>query len=82
MLRSLAHWLYDRDPLESLRFEDSLARLRKRIGEDDRYLPELIRRHLLENRHRTTVVLRPDEKRVRARSSRGGAFSRRACSDG
>ena len=61
MLRSLAHWLYDRDPLESLRFEDSLARLRQRIDEDDRYLPELIRCHLLENKHRTTVVLRPDE---------------------
>ncbi len=61
MLRSLAHWLYDRDPLEALRFEGSLSRLRQRIESDERFLPDLLRRHLLDNEHRTTVVLRPDD---------------------
>ncbi len=74
MLRSLAHWLYDRDPLEALRFEESLARLRTRLEDDSDFLAGLVRRHLLDNAHRTTVVLRPDgaegERQERAERDR------------
>jgi presequence protease len=62
MLRCLARWLYDRDPYTALRFEDSLAQLRKNLEGDERFLEKLLRRHLLENNHRTTVVLKPDEE--------------------
>ena len=60
MLRLLTDWLYDRDPFTPLRFADSFAALKAKLAADDRYLEELIQRHLLDNAHRTTVVLQPD----------------------
>ena len=69
MFRSLSGWLYDRDPFATLSFEESLSWIKSRLKEDDRYLERLIRRHLLDNVHRTTVILEPDselEKREEA----------------
>ena len=60
MLRLLTNWLYDRDPFTPLRFADSFAALKAKLAADDRYLEGLIQRHLLDNAHRTTVVLQPD----------------------
>ncbi len=60
MLRMLTDWLHDRDPFEPLRFESSFAALRARLAADDRYLEGLIQRYLLDNPHRTTVILEPD----------------------
>ena len=60
MLRLLTDWLYDRDPFTPLRFADSFAALKAKLAADDRYLEGLIQRHLLDNSHRTTVVLQPD----------------------
>ena len=60
MLRLLTNWLYDRDPFTPLRFADSFAALKDKLAADDRYLEGLIQRHLLDNAHRTTVVLQPD----------------------
>ena len=60
MLRLLTDWLYDRDPFTPLRFADSFAALKAKLAADDRYLEGLIQRHLLDNAHRTTVVLQPD----------------------
>jgi hypothetical protein len=58
MLRSLSSWLYDGDPFEPLTFESSLNAIKARAKE--RFFENLIRRHLLENPHRTTVILTPD----------------------
>ena len=60
MLRLLTDWLYDRNPFTPLRFADSFAALKAKLAADDRYLEGLIQRHLLDNEHRTTVVLQPD----------------------
>ena len=60
MLRLLTDWLYDRDPFTPLRFADSFAALKAKLAADDRYLEGLIQRHLLDNSHRTTVILQPD----------------------
>ena len=60
MLKSLTDWLYGRDPFVPLRFEDSFASLKAKLAEDDRYLENLLQRHLLDNTHRTRVVLEPD----------------------
>ena len=60
MLRLLTDWLYDRDPFTPLRFADSFAALKAKLAADDRYLEGLIQRHILDNAHRTTVVLQPD----------------------
>ena len=60
MLRALSTWLYSGDPLEPLAFEAPLAALKKRLAEQPNYFGELIRRLILDNPHRSTVLLRPD----------------------
>ena len=60
MLRSLTNWVYDRDEIEPLRFERSLKELRIKIEEDGRYLEKMLRKRLIDNVHRSTVILQPD----------------------
>lgn len=60
MLSSLSTWLYDGDPLATLRFEAPLAAIKGRLEGGEAYFEKLIQRYLVENRHRTTVVLEPD----------------------
>ena len=55
-------WLYDKDPLDSLRYERPLTAVKQRIAEDDQYLQNLIGKHLLDNAHRMTVTLEPDSE--------------------
>jgi len=60
MLRALSTWLYDGDPLEPLAFEAPLAAIKRRLQENPRYFEGLIQRLILDNPHRSTVLLRPD----------------------
>ncbi len=60
MLRALTTWLHGHDPLALLRFERPLSDLKTRIASDPMFFSDLIRRHFLENSHRTTVLLVPD----------------------
>jgi Zn-dependent M16 (insulinase) family peptidase len=60
MLRSLRDWLHDRDPLAPLAFEAPLAAVRRTFGKEPRLFEGLIRRHILDNPHRTTLTLTPD----------------------
>lgn len=59
MLRSLTSWTYDRDPLAPLAFAAPLAAVKANAA-GKAYFGGLIQQHLLGNRHRTTVILRPD----------------------
>jgi len=58
MLRSLTTWLYGGDPLAPIRFEAPLAALKERVSAGGCF-ESLILRHLCENPHRTTLVLKP-----------------------
>ena len=60
MLRALTTWLYDRDPFALLAFEKPLANLKADMAASPSYFPGLIRRYLLDNPHRSTVILEPD----------------------
>ncbi|NNJ11205.1 peptidase M16 [Chloroflexales bacterium ZM16-3] len=60
MLRALGTWLYEGDPLAPLRFEEPMAAVRAAIDGGERIFEGLIRSTLLENTHRTRVLLRPD----------------------
>jgi Zn-dependent M16 (insulinase) family peptidase len=54
-------WMYDRDVVDSVKFEDALTEVRSRIASTPRYLEGLIEQYFLNNKHRTTVNLLPDE---------------------
>ncbi len=84
MLRSLSTWLYDGDPLAPLRFEQPLGAIKGRLATGEAYFEELIRRHLLDNPHRTTVILKPDpelRQREEAAEAERLAQSRAAMSE-
>ncbi|WP_372964542.1 insulinase family protein [Marinobacter sp.] len=61
IMQSIAPMVHGGDPVELLDLEPVLATLREKIKDPD-YVPDLIRRKLLDNPHRVTLTLRPDEK--------------------
>jgi presequence protease len=69
MLRSLKTWLYDRDPLMPLAFQAPLGSLKTRIAAGEPYFEDLITRNLLDNPHRTTLVLQPDPEQAERETS-------------
>ena len=60
MLRVLTTWIYDEDPFKLMDFERPLNEIRQRLSADPHYFESLIRAHLLDNAHRTTLRLTPD----------------------
>ncbi len=60
MLRSLETWLYDKDPLALLAFEEPLNAVKARLEAGEPYFEHLIEAYLVNNTHRTSVVLTPD----------------------
>jgi Zn-dependent M16 (insulinase) family peptidase len=72
-----AVWLYGLDPLAFLHLGPVLARLRQRLDQDPQVLTRLIQRHLLDNPHRLSLVLRPQPGRPAEREQRLAARVRR-----
>ncbi|MDR1686739.1 MAG: insulinase family protein [Desulfovibrio sp.] len=63
MLRALVTWLHDGDPLDPLRFEGPLHKIKEHIAAASGsrgYFEKLIDKFLLSNPHRVTVILKPD----------------------
>lgn len=60
MIAALSTWLYGGDPLAPLAFEAPLAAIKARLAAGERYFEALIVRFLLDNPHRTTVLLEPE----------------------
>ncbi len=60
MMGAVHGWLYADDPITSLGFAAPLAALRRHLDEGPDYLRELIRTYLVDNPHRTVVILRPE----------------------
>ncbi|MBN2002472.1 MAG: insulinase family protein [Anaerolineae bacterium] len=60
MLRALTSWLHDGDPFAPIAFEAPLNAVKERLAANPRFLEGLIQTYLLDNTHRTVVVLAPD----------------------
>ncbi|HEV7719309.1 MAG TPA: insulinase family protein [Arsenicitalea sp.] len=60
MFRSMRTWLHGGDPLAPLSFEEALGRVKARLAGGERVLETLLQQTLVENQHRTTVLLNPD----------------------
>lgn len=73
---ALESWLYDADPLMHLNFSPWIKKIREFASKG--YFEDLIRMHLLENMHRSLLVLRPRqglaEERERADRERLASF--------
>ncbi len=64
MLRALRSWLHGRDPLTPLAFAEPLAAIKARVAGGERYFENLLRKHFIDNPHRTVVVLKPDHEQA------------------
>jgi len=60
MLRSMGAWIYDRDPITPLQWEEPLASFKTKLALGKDVFGPLIRQYLLDNKHRVSVSLLPD----------------------
>jgi hypothetical protein len=60
MIRALTTWLHHEDPFALLSFEKPLSSIKTRLAEGMPYFENLIHEYLLDNNHRTTIILQPD----------------------
>jgi len=60
MIAALQTWLYGRDPLSPLRYQKPLESIKQRIKSGEKYFESLITKWLLNNPHRTVLILKPD----------------------
>lgn len=61
MLGSLSTWVYGQDPLSPLAFEAPLASIKARLNAGEHVFADLVRRYFVDNPHRTTVIMLPDD---------------------
>lgn len=59
LMRQFGPWLHNDDPISPLLLDDNLARLRRELAAGP-FFENLIRRQLLDNPHRVTLLLQPD----------------------
>lgn len=62
MLRSMGAWIYERDPYTPLRWQEPLAAFKARLEAGEDVFGDLLRKYILNNNHRVTVVTLPDAK--------------------
>jgi len=59
LMKMMGPWLHADDPVSVLKLDQNLNRLRDETL-DKSFFPELIKRYLIDNRHRVTLTLAPD----------------------
>lgn len=60
MLGMLGSWIYGRDPIESVRFEEILGSLKKDLADGKPVFQDLMKKYVTTNDHRVTIELKPD----------------------
>ena len=60
MLRALSSWIYDRDPIAPLAFQNYFDLIKENLANGSFHFEDLIKEYLLDNSHRVTVILKPD----------------------
>ncbi len=60
MIRSMRGWNYGLPPSSSLQFVPAMERVKQLWKEDPKYFAKVIKRDLIDNPHRVTVIVRPD----------------------
>jgi hypothetical protein len=78
MRRALRGWIHGRAPEETLEFARWFEELKERVEREPRFLEQLIEDHLLENPHRTTLIVVPDAEEARRRREEEAADLERA----
>ncbi|CAE7557560.1 PREP1, partial [Symbiodinium microadriaticum] len=61
MLGCMSEWIYDRDPLNGIRFEEPLAAVKRDIADGKPVFQEMLEKLFVNNTHRVAVEMIPDE---------------------
>lgn len=62
MYSVLDDWIYDRDPIRAIRFEEDLNAIKAKLAEGLPYFESLITEYFLKNPQRGTLLLEPDPR--------------------
>lgn len=62
MLGMMSKWIYDRNPVDALRFEQPLRELKASLAAKEPVFQNLIKKYLISNEHKITVVMKPDHE--------------------
>jgi Zn-dependent M16 (insulinase) family peptidase len=65
MMRVLKRWLYNANTADVFYFDKWMERFRKKIEKDRGYLQRVIRQYLINNNHRTLLLVKPDHDHQR-----------------
>ncbi len=60
MFRALTTWLYDGSPFTLLEFSPVLNKIKNILENNEKVFEDLIKEHLLDNAHKSVVILEPD----------------------
>ena len=60
----LKTWLYDQDPVDILKFENTIKLIKNKIKNGEKYFENLIHKFFLENTHRVKAIFYPDKNYV------------------
>jgi hypothetical protein len=60
MLGMMSHWIYDKDPMDGVRFEQALSGLKADLAAGKPVFQDLLKRYLITNDHSVTVEMKPD----------------------
>lgn len=58
---TMSNWLYEKDPVALLKFEEPINTIRKRILKGEKYFENLIKKYFVNNKHKAIVQFRGDE---------------------
>eukprot|EP00879_Flechtneria_rotunda_P006113 GHRR01006426.1.p1 GENE.GHRR01006426.1~~GHRR01006426.1.p1 ORF type:complete len:1001 (+),score=416.66 GHRR01006426.1:475-3477(+) len=61
MLRAVGAWIYDKDPYTPIQWEEALNSFKDKLSAGGDVFGPLIHKYLLDNQHRVTVVMLPDQ---------------------
>ncbi len=77
-IRAMDTWLYDRDPMEALKYIDVIRKLREEVATG--YFEELLHRYMVRNHHQVLVTMRPEkglnEKKARQTAEKLAAYKK------
>ena len=61
----LSYWSHGSNPVDYLAFDETVCRFREQLATNPRYLQDKVKEYFLDNPHKLTLVMKPDENFTR-----------------
>ncbi|GMH34188.1 hypothetical protein BSKO_02022 [Bryopsis sp. KO-2023] len=66
MTKVVAGWIYDKDPLEEIKWESPLANFKEKLASGEDVFGPLIQKYILDNPHKVVFKMEPDQSKAAA----------------